>query len=181
MIFGKHKRRIYYKVVIFVCLLFSTQKIPKANASIFDNFVVDWVKGDNVQATKTLSIVEISEMRVRDIKRRLTRSHGYGADEIAKMIDKKDLINALSYEEHRVMQKDAERRKRESLRRSVIIALICVIFVMFRPLFQHAYEVLAVNVEVYTGKWFRRCRQKIKNPNPMRKILIELRSISVYF
>lgn len=77
---------------------------------------------------------------------------GYGADEIAKMIDKKDLINALSYEEHRTEQKEKERKKRVALRRSIIVALICVIVVMFKPLFVHAWEVICVNVEVYTDK-----------------------------
>lgn len=85
-------------------------------------------------------------------RRRLTREYGYGADEIAKILDKKELVNALSYEEHRKSQKEEERKKRVALRRSIIMALFCVIFVMFRPLLVHAWEVLCVNVEVYTGK-----------------------------
>jgi hypothetical protein len=83
---------------------------------------------------------------------RLAREHGYGADEIAKMLDKKDLINALSYEEHRLWQKEEERKKRVAFRRSIIVSLICVIFVIFKPLFSHAWEVLVVNFEVYSGK-----------------------------
>ena len=35
--------------------------------------------------TKSLNIIQISEMRVRDIKRRLAREHGYSADELARM------------------------------------------------------------------------------------------------
>lgn len=114
---------------------------------------MDWVKADDSsKSVKTLSIVEISEMRARDIKRRLTREHGFGPDEIAKMIDKKELVNALSYEEHRADQKEKDRKKRVTLRRSIIVALLCVIFVMFRPLLVHAWEVLLVNFEVYTGE-----------------------------
>jgi len=139
---------LFRAIALAFCLIQSAQNLPKANASIFD-----WVKGENVQDIKTLSIVEISEMRVRDIKRRLVREHGYGSDEIAKMIDKKELINALSYEEHKAFQKETERKKRVAWRRSIIVALICVIFVMFRPLFVHAWEVIGVNVEVYTGKF----------------------------
>ena len=90
-------------------------------------------------------------MRVRDIKRRLARQHGYGADEIAKMIDKKELINALSYEEHRAEQKETARKKRVAMRRSIIVALICVIAVLFKPLFAHLFEVASVNFVVYTG------------------------------
>jgi len=91
-------------------------------------------------------------MRVRDIKRRLAREHGYGADELAKMIDKKELINALSYEEHRVFQKEMDKRKRAALKKSIMVALVCVILVMFRPLIHHAWEVLLVNMQVYTDK-----------------------------
>lgn len=91
-------------------------------------------------------------MRVRDIRRRLTREHGYGADEIALMLDKKELINALAFEEHKAAQKEKDRKKRVAFRRSIIVALICVIFVMFRDLFVHAYEVASVNFVVYTGK-----------------------------
>ncbi len=141
------------KIIVLFSLFLSMQTMPKASASFSDNFIIKWVNGeDSSEPVDTLSIVEISEMRVRDIKRRLVRGHGYGSDEVAKMIDKKELINALSYEEHRTMQKDAERRKRIAFRRSIIVALVCIIFVMFRPLLVHAWEVLAVNFEVYTGK-----------------------------
>ena len=120
--------------------------------------------GEDGKRVETLSIVEISDMRVRDIKRRLTREHGYGADEIARMLDKKELINALSFEEHKTEQRESGRKKRVAFRRSIIVALICVIVVIFRPLFQHAWEVLCVNVEVYTGKSLGRRR-------PMKYIL----------
>jgi hypothetical protein len=142
--------------IIATCIIQSIQSLPKTNASIFDTTpIIDWVTADDAsKSMKTLAIIEISDMRVRDIKRRLVREHGYGADEIAKMIDKKELVNALSYEEHRAEQKEKERKKRVALRRSIIVALICVIFAMFRPLVVHAWEVLLVNVEVYTGKRF---------------------------
>ena len=119
--------------------------------------VTDWIQGDDGNPASsgvehTLSINEIYEMRVRDIKRRLTRQHGYGADEVARMIDKKELINALSYEEHKTLQKEQERKKRVMFRRSFIVALICVIVVIFKPLFVHVWEVACVNFVVYTGK-----------------------------
>lgn len=146
-------RKIFHRsiwtVVYILFITHAATRTPCANAS-----VIDWIKGDdwNGKPVITLSIVEISEMRVRDIKRRLAREHGYGADELAKMLDKKDLINALSYEEHRVWQKEEERKKRVAIRRSIIVSLICIIFVMFKPLFSHAWEVLVVNFEVYTDK-----------------------------
>lgn len=102
--------------------------------------------------TRTLNIVEISEMRARDIKRRLARSHGYEPDELARMIDKKDLINALSYEEHKAFQREAERRKWVRFKRTVIFTCAAVLVVVFWPLVRHALEVAHVNFVVYTGE-----------------------------
>ncbi|KAL7516521.1 hypothetical protein ACHAWX_001528 [Stephanocyclus meneghinianus] len=102
--------------------------------------------------TKTLSIVEISEMRARDIKRRLARTHGYGADELARMIDKKDLINTLSFEEHKVYQQEVERRKWRRFKSTVIYTCVAVLVVIFWPLLRHAWEVAHVNFVVYTDR-----------------------------
>ncbi len=119
--------------------------------------VSDWINGEDESSSSinnSLTIVEISSMRVRDIRRRLSRQHGYGADEIAVMLDKKELINALAFEEHKAMQKERDRKKRVALRRSIIVALLCVIFVMFKGLFIHAFEVASINFVVYTGEDF---------------------------
>ena len=102
--------------------------------------------------TKTLSIVEISEMRARDIKRRLARNHGYEADELARMIDKTDLINTLSFEEHKVYQQELERRKWRNFKTTVIYTCVAVMAVMFWPVIKHALEVAHVNFVVYTGE-----------------------------
>ena len=102
--------------------------------------------------TKTLSIVEISEMRARDIKRRLARTHGYGADELARMIDKTDLINTLSFEEHKVFQQELDRRKWRRFKSTVIYTCVAMLVVMFWPLLRHAGEVAHVNFVVYTGE-----------------------------
>ena len=151
-------------VFILTVTIISTCIAPVAaneqNVGIKSKFT-NWINGEDGRATSSrnndnnkphLSIVDISEMRVRDIRRRLTREHGYGADEIALMLDKKELINALAFEEHKAAQKEKDRKKRVAFRRSIIVALICVIFVMFRDLFVHAYEVASVNFVVYTGK-----------------------------
>ena len=102
--------------------------------------------------TKTLSIVEISEMRARDIKRRLSRNHGYGADELARMIDKTDLINTLSFEEHKLYQQELDRRKWRNFKTTVIYTCAAVLVVMFWPVIKHAGEVAHVNFVVYTGE-----------------------------
>jgi len=104
-------------------------------------------------------MLEISDMRARDIKRRLARSHGYGADELAKMIDKVDLINALSYEEHRVYVREVERRR---WRRGVVGTCAAVLVVLFWPLLRHLWEVVCVNFVVYTDRRrheISRCRE----------------------
>lgn len=112
-------------------------------------FPDDGIESDS--ETRTLGIVEISEMRARDIKRRLARSHGYDPDELSRMIDKKELINALSYEEHKVYQQEADRRKWRRFKATAIYTCVAVLAVMFWPLLRHAFEVAHVNFVVYTG------------------------------
>ena len=173
------KRIILFILIVILCLTNICSIIPSVTAnntsskptSIKNSNNNDgitskffrWINGDdeNINHSKSssssieiLSLVEISEMRVRDIKRRLARQHGFGADEIAMMIDKKDLINALAFEEHKAGQKEKERKKLVAFRRSIMVALICVIVVMFKGLFVHVYEVIAVNFVVYTGKFY---------------------------
>lgn len=112
--------------------------------------------------TKSLNIIQISEMRVRDIKRRLAREHGYSADELARMLDKKDLINTLSYEEHKVYQQESDRRKWRRIKSTIIYTCAAVLIVMFWPLLKHAGEVASVNFVVYTDKRrheLSRCRE----------------------
>jgi hypothetical protein len=129
--------------------------------------IVDWFYGydsnsTNTKASNLTTLSDLSQLRVRDLRRRLTRQHGYGADEISKMIDKKDLIHTLLYEEHKVYQKSEERRKRTMYRRQIISALVCVVVVMFKDLWVQLYEVISVNVVVYTDKKLyeiSRCRE----------------------
>jgi hypothetical protein len=102
--------------------------------------------------TKTLSIVEISDMRARDIKRRLARNHGYGAEELARMLDKTELINTLSFEEHKIYQQELDRRKWRNFKTTVIYTCVAVMVVMFWPVIRHAFEVAHVNFVVYTGE-----------------------------
>jgi len=128
---------------------------------------VDWFYGYDSNTTRTKvsnlsALTDLSQLRVRDLKRRLARQHGYGADEISKMIDKKDLINTLLYEEHKVYQKEEQRRKRTMYRRRIMTSLICIAIVMFRDLWIQLYELVSVNVLVYTDKKLyeiSRCRE----------------------
>ena len=123
--------------------------LPSASAYSVSDFLGDET---DLDSSTTLSLTEITELRVRDIKRRLARTHGYGADELARMLDKKELINALAYEEHRQRQKDDEARRRYQLRRSILVAVVAVLLVMFWPLIKTAWDVASVNFVVYTDK-----------------------------
>ena len=99
-----------------------------------------------------LSYQEVSDLRVRDIKRRLARNHGFSPEELARMLDKKELIRALAYEEDKVRDKAEAEMKRVLFKQSVIIAVISVLVVMCWPLLRHAWEVAHVNFVVYTDR-----------------------------
>jgi DNA segregation ATPase FtsK/SpoIIIE-like protein len=108
--------------------------------------------GSSESAPTTLSIQEVSDMRARDIKRHLARNHGYGADELAKILDKKELIHALAFEEEKLRLVNEDQVKRVLVKQGIIVSVIVVVVALCWPLFQHAYEVAAVNFVVYTDK-----------------------------
>jgi len=172
---SKRQRRYFipstHTSTLFLLFIFITQIIlpptnycnsiiPKAHASGITNLVSstydrlfpeeDLILNDDYE-TKTLNIVEISNLRARDIKRRLARSHGYGVDELSRMLDKKELINTLSFEEHKAYQKEADRRKWIRFKNTVIYTCAAILIVMFWPLLRQAFEAASVNFVVYTG------------------------------
>ena len=99
-----------------------------------------------------LSIQEVSELRVRDLKRRLARSHGYSAEELDRILDKKELIHALAFEEEKVRLQQQEQAKRQLAWRGVVATVLAVLVVMCWPLLHHAWEVAHVNWVVYTDR-----------------------------
>ncbi|GAX16044.1 hypothetical protein FisN_22Hu098 [Fistulifera solaris] len=100
----------------------------------------------------TLSLEEVSDLRARDIKRRLARNHGYSAEELARILDKKELIHALAFEEEKIRLKYEDEVKRVLLKRGIITAILLVLVIVCWPLLQHAYEVASVNFVVYTDR-----------------------------
>lgn len=102
--------------------------------------------------SSTLSMQEVSSMRVRDIKRRLTRQHGYTPDELARMIDKKDLIQALAFEEHKDKQVELAKANRNLRWKAIVIAIILGALLLFWPLLNHLYDVATVNLVVYSDR-----------------------------
>jgi hypothetical protein len=101
-------------------------------------------------STKTLTMSEVSTMRVRDIKRRLSRSHGYSADELGVILDKKELIQMLSFEEHKVYSREQEKLKRYLLIRGAILSIVVIVVVACWPVFHHLWEIAMVNLVVYS-------------------------------
>ena len=163
--------RILKKVQLFLAGLILVSLASDHQSSIrpvaaFPRVVDDWldyVVGDldetETVTANTLSLYEIGEMRVRDIKRRLQRTHGYGADEVGRMLDKKELINTLAFEEHKTRERRIEKQKRHLLKRGIIGALVAIAIVMFWPLLSHAWEVAMVNFVVYSDrKWLEATR-----------------------
>lgn len=111
----------------------------------------DWINGE-VSSSKypqTLTLEEIQLMRVRDIKRHLSRSHGYSADELARILDKKELISALAYEEEKVRSAYHAALRRSLTKQGFIFSVLAVLVVLCWPLIYQAYEIACVNVVVY--------------------------------
>jgi hypothetical protein len=134
----------------------TTTKIKSPNILVVSawewNDVINPIPEDQQQQIKYLTALEISEMRVRDIKRRLARTHGYSADELGRMLDKKELIGALQKEEYRIQRKYQDKYQRQVLFRTIITAIIAIVVVMGWPLWRHIIEVAAVNWVVYTDR-----------------------------
>lgn len=108
--------------------------------------------GKGTMYTNTLTAGEIQDMRVRDIKRRLARTHGYTADELGRILDKKELIQALTAEEMKDRQKEIDKIQRALLIRGILVAVAVVVLVMGWPVWAHLMEVASVNWVVYSDR-----------------------------
>ena len=58
------------------------------------------VRDPGLSSSEILSMDDISALQVRDIKRRISRRHGFRADEIGWILDKRELVHILIYEEN---------------------------------------------------------------------------------
>jgi hypothetical protein len=148
----QHKRRTsawrYYLALIFLGCFVATTSAWEWT---------DFLGGDGIGVgvsfqSDTLTMDQVREMRVRDIKRRLSRSHGYSADELGRILDKVELIQALSFEEHKEKQKHNEKVKRALVSRGIIGTIIAIVIVAGWPVWTHVYAVGSVNLVVYLDK-----------------------------
>lgn len=108
--------------------------------------------GNHGPPPSTLTRAEIQLMRVRDLKRHLARQHGYAADELGRMLDKKELMAALEREENRVRQRYEQEVQRTLFWDAVIVTVVAGLVVLCWPLLHHIYKVAAVNLVVYTDR-----------------------------
>ena len=93
MVYTRKMKRIIFALLIFFSILSGS-----CSAWEWSDFLGGG--GEITFQTKTLSMDEVRQMRVRDIKRRLARSHGYSADELyvsTKVILKKEKTVVQSY------------------------------------------------------------------------------------
>lgn len=100
----------------------------------------------------TLTEEEIRLMRVRDIKRSLSKKHGYTLDEVARMLDKQELIRSLVYEERKEREKAQSKIQRERIIQALMTAFLGAVVLFCWPLLVSGYEVLHVNVVVWTDR-----------------------------
>ena len=102
-------------------------------------------------------------MRVRDIRRLLSRNHGYSADEVARMIDKADLIQALTFEESKRQQKAQDTVYRSRIMKAGLTAILGALVIFCWPLLVQGYEILYINFVVWTDRKryeITRCRER---------------------
>jgi hypothetical protein len=113
-----------------------------------------YIKGSGLSSssTITLSIHEVSDLRVRDIKRRLSRTHGYSAEELARILDKKGLIQMLAFEEEKLRLQQEDSAKRIVMQHGIIGCVVALLVILCWPLLSHTYEVAMVNFVVYTDR-----------------------------
>ena len=110
-----------------------------------------------------LTLEEIRLMRVRDIRRLLSRNHGYSADEVARMIDKADLIQALTHEESKRQQRAQDTIYRTRAIKAGLTAIFGALVIFCWPLLVQGYEILYINFVVWTDRKrfeIQRCRER---------------------
>lgn len=147
-------------LMVFVGIVFVPFPYGKTTATSVDAW--EWsdyfayVNGGSTiyspSTTTTLSIHEVSDLRVRDIKRRLSRTHGYSAEELGRILDKKELIQMLAFEEEKLRLQHEDSARRIVMQHGVVGCIVAALVILCWPLFSHAYEVAMINFVVYTDR-----------------------------
>ena len=111
----------------------------------------DFVVGGS-SSVKPLTIYEVSDLRVREIKRRLALHHGYSADELGRMLDKKDLIQELAFAEEKLRREQETKSQRDVAIQGIVAAVGTILVVFLWPLIRRAFEVAQINFVVFTDR-----------------------------
>jgi hypothetical protein len=116
-------------------------------------------------------------MRVRDLKWRLARHHGYSAEELGQMIDKKDLIQALAYAEEQSRLGDEAESKRSFIIQGLWVSFVAMVTVCLWPLITQAWEVALVNVLVYKDRKVHEAQRCMELKSPAAVLGVVLMGI----
>jgi hypothetical protein len=68
------------------------------------------------------------------------------------MLDKKELIEALAFEEHKIRLEQREDLQRQVVFQAIIVTTVAGALVLMWPLLKHVYDVAHVNFVVYTDR-----------------------------
>jgi hypothetical protein len=128
-------------------------------------------------AATFLTLAEVSEMRVRDLKWRLARHHGYSAEELGQMIDKKDLIQALAYAEEQSRLGDETEAKRSVIIQGLWFSFVAMVTVCLWPLIAQAWEVALVNMLVYKDRKVHEAQRCLELKSPAAVLGVVLMGI----
>jgi hypothetical protein len=107
---------------------------------------------NQIMRNHPLSIHEISQLRVRDVRRRLVRIHGYAPEEIQRILEKKELINTLAYEEEKIRLSNEVEARRIVITQCLFTTFVVIVITICWPLILHAYEVIHVNIIVFLDR-----------------------------
>jgi len=123
-----------------------------------DNLIQYWMGNDvtdestGKQRSTRLTYEEISSMRVRDLKRHLAHRHGYSHEELSKILDKKDLISNLLYEEDKLRSQQQSKQQRYHFWNLALTTVLAIVLVAGMPLWIQVMNVISVNFVVYTDR-----------------------------
>ena len=140
------------RCMLVVALLFFSVFAQTSSAWEWTDLLAGTADTSITFQSNTLSMEQVRELRVRDIKRRLSRHHGYSAEELGRILDKAELIQALSFEEHKEREKHNDQVKRALLIRGFLGTIVAIFVVAGWPVWTHLYAVASVNFVVYWDK-----------------------------
>lgn len=128
--------------------------------------ILDFSTTASSNSSPPLTLSQVSELRVREIKRRLAIRHGYSPEELARMLDKKELIQALAFAEEQSRRDNEEASRRAFLMQSIVGTFVSIVAVCLWPLIAQAWEVAMVNFVVYKDRKIHEANRCLELQSP---------------